>query len=212
MKLSSEGLALIKRWEGCKLKSYQDSADVWTIGYGRTTATGLGPVGPGMTITQAQAESDLLRGLAKYERTVIECLARTPTQAQYDAMVSLCYNIGQGAFAGCSVVKRFNLGKMAEAADAFLMWNKVTVKGKKVVVDGLTNRRKQERSLFLKASAAVAPAPKPEPVPEPPKPETPPPTPASPEKPGKGLAAVIGGILAAAFAALVYWITQGGNQ
>jgi lysozyme len=208
MKLSSDGLALIKRWEGCKLQSYKDSAGVWTIGYGRTTATGLGPVGPGMTITQAQAESDLLRGLAKYERTVIECLARTPTQAQYDAMVSLCYNIGQGAFAGCSVVKRFNMGKMAEAADAFLMWNKVTVKGKKVVVDGLTNRRKDERKHFLKASVAAQPVPPPKPAAPTPEPTLPP---AAPEKPGRSLAAVIGGILAAAFAALAYWITQGGN-
>jgi lysozyme len=209
MKLSSDGLALIKRWEGCKLQSYKDSAGVWTIGYGRTTATGLGPVGPGMTITQAQAESDLLRGLAKYERTVIECLARTPTQAQYDAMVSLCYNIGQAAFAGSSVVRRFNAGDIAGAADAFLFWNKATVKGKKVVIEGLTNRRKDERKHFLKAGVAVVPAPKPAPLPEP----TPAPQPPSaPAKPGKSLAAIIGGILAAAFAALVYWITKGGNQ
>lgn len=65
---------------------------------------------------------------------------------------------------------------------------------------------------LLAQGKATAPAPKPAPVPEPPKPETPPPATVEAPKPGKGLAAVIGGLLAAAFAALVYWITQGGSQ
>lgn len=211
MRLSSDGLALIKRWEGCKLESYQDSAGVWTIGYGRTTATGLGPVGPGMKITQAQAESDLLRGLAKYERTVNECLARTPTQAQYDAMVSLCYNIGQAAFAASSVVKRFNLGKIAEAADAFLMWNKAKVKGKKIEVEGLTNRRHDERKHFLKASVAVAPAPKPAPAPLPPKPEGQPAPPAGPARPPLTIGKVMAWIVAAIFAAVLALLGWGGK-
>jgi lysozyme len=209
MALSTDGLALIKKWEGCKLQSYKDSAGIWTIGYGITTAAGQGVIGPGMQITQRQADDMLLAALFKYEKTVRECLARTPTQAQFDAMVSLCYNIGQGAFSKSSVVKQFNMGNLAAAADAFLFWNKATVNGKKIVIQGLVNRRNDERRHFLKASVAVAPAPKPAPLPEPPTPGSPP---APPAKPGKSLAAVIGGILAAAFAALVYWITQGGNQ
>jgi lysozyme len=209
MTLSTDGLALIKKWEGCKLQSYKDSAGIWTIGYGITTAAGQGVIGPGMQITQRQADDMLLAALFKYEKTVRECLARTPTQAQFDAMVSICYNIGQGAFSKSSVVKQFNMGNLAAAADAFLFWNKATVNGKKIVIQGLVNRRNDERRHFLKASVAAQPAPKPAPLPEPPQPENPP---APPAKPGKSLAAVIGGILAAAFAALVYWITQGGNQ
>lgn len=204
MKISREGLALIKRWEGCRLEAYQDSVGVWTIGYGITTNAGLGPIKKGMKITQAQADEWLLAALAKYERTVQECLNRTPTQAQYDAMVSLCYNIGQGAFAKSSLVRRFNAGDIAGAADAFLMW----VKAGGVTLKGLQNRRADERRHFLKAGTAAQPDPAP-------KPATPATDtgsqPTAPEKPGKGLAAVIGSILAAAFAALVYWITQGSN-
>lgn len=65
------------------------------------------------------------------------------------------------------------------------------------------------QAAVLAQGKATAPAPKPDPVPVPP-PATEPPS--TPQKPGKSLAAIIGGILAAAFAALVYWITQGGNQ
>lgn len=195
MKISREGLALIKRWEGCRLEAYQDSVGVWTIGYGITTNAGLGVIKKGMKITQAQADDMLLAALAKYEKTVQDSLKRSPAQYHYDAMVSLCYNIGQAGFAKSSVVKRYNAGDIQGAADAFLMWNKAGGK----VLKGLTNRRQDERRHFLKAS--VAPSQNDRPAPEKPVTEA--------QKPGKSLAAAIGAALAAAFAALVYWATQG---
>jgi lysozyme len=194
MKISRGGLALIKKWEGCRLESYLDSANVWTIGYGITTNAGLGVIKKGMRITQAQADEWLLAALAKYEKTVQDALKRNPSQAQYDAMVSLCYNIGQAGFAKSSVVKRFNAGDITGAANAFLMWNKAGGK----VLKGLENRRKDERAHFLKSAIPVDASQKPvQPVPVPDAPAPPP----APEKPpmtiGKVMAWVVGAIIAA---------------
>ncbi|HEX3672669.1 MAG TPA: glycoside hydrolase family protein [Rhizomicrobium sp.] len=70
---------------------------------------------------------------------------------QAAAMLSLAYNIGTGAFQGSTVLRKFNAGDIAAAADAFLMWDKGTVNGQKTVIPGLLNRRTQERTLFLTA-------------------------------------------------------------
>lgn len=147
MKTSREGLDLIKRWEGCKLKSYRDPVGIWTIGYGITTAAGLGKIGAGMVITQERADEMLVEALAAYGMAVHKALTRSPTQNQFDAMVSLCWNIGPGAFAKSTLVKRFNAGNIEGAADAFLMWVKAGGK----TLKGLVNRRHDERRLFLKA-------------------------------------------------------------
>jgi GH24 family phage-related lysozyme (muramidase) len=193
MKISQEGLALIKRWEGCKLTSYQDSVGVWTIGYGITTNAGLGVIKKGMTITQKQADEWLLVALAKYEKTVQDSIKRPITQPQYDAMVSLCYNIGQGAFAKSSVVRKFNAGDTTEAADAFLMW----VKAGGVTLKGLENRRKDERKHFLKAGKPVESPQKPvQPVPAPDVPTPPPVQPKPPLTIGQVMAYIVAGIIA----------------
>lgn len=159
--LTTKGLALIKRWEGCKLTSYQCPAGKWTIGYGTTTAAGVGTIGPGMTITQAQADEWLARSLVKYENTVTKSLKRTASPQQHDAMVSLCYNIGQGAFPSSSVVRLFNAGDNVGAAEAFLLWTKARdPKTKKLItVKGLVNRRLDEKKHFLSEGPVVVLAP-----------------------------------------------------
>jgi lysozyme len=205
---SSTGLDLIKRWEGCKLKAYQDSVGVWTIGYGLTSAAGIVPVVKGMRITQEQADAYLVQALVKYESGVRRALTRQPSQPQFDAMVSLCYNIGPGAFGGSTLVRRFNDGDIQGAADAFLMWNKAG--GKEL--RGLVNRRKAERALFL---TAAPPAPTPEPVPPSPPavpstvPELPPAPSPAPAQPGQSLAAWVLAAVATLIAALAAWIMKG---
>jgi GH24 family phage-related lysozyme (muramidase) len=209
MKTSKAGLAIIKKWEGCRLKAYQDSVGVWTIGYGLTSAAGIVPVVKGMTITQAQAEEYLEIALGSYEAGVIKAIKRPMTQPQFDAMVSLCYNIGPGAFGKSSLVRRFNEGNIAGAADAFLMWTKAGGK----VLKGLENRRKDERALFLTAAAPqtkpVAPVPPfPAPIPPPPDIEPPAPLPVPPDA-GTSIAAILLGAVGALVAALAAWIIGG---
>lgn len=157
MKTSQVGVDLIKKFEGLKLKAYPDpgtGGEPWTIGYGTTSSAGVGKVTKGMSITEVQAESMLVRSLAAYEKAVTAALKNLPTQNQFDALVSFAYNVGQANMRNSSVVKFFNAGQVDKAGDAFLLWNKAAGK----VMNGLTRRRQAERQLFLKPDA-VASAP-----------------------------------------------------
>ena len=153
MKTSQSGIALIIQFEGCRLTAYQDSVGVWTIGYGLTSAAGFIKIYRGLKITQAQADEYLIETLAKFEASVMKVLNLSPSQNQFDAMVSLCYNIGGGNFAKSSVVRLFNLGDFEGAAKAFAMWNRA---GNKVLA-GLTTRRAKEAALFRTAGAFGTP-------------------------------------------------------
>lgn len=203
MKISRAGIDLIKRWEGCRLKAYQDPVGIWTIGYGHTSAAGKPTVTAGLTITQQQADDILVRDLVKYEAAVGKALTRTPSEAQTDAMISLCYNIGPAAFAGSTLVRRFNAGDIKGAADAFLMWNKAGGK----VLKGLEARRADERKHFLSGAAKPVEPDKPAPVqPQPPAPQTPPPATAAP---AASLAKWVIGLVGALVAILAAWMMKG---
>lgn len=90
MKLSSKGIALIKKYESCRLTAYQCSAGVWTIGWGHTRN-----VKKGDTCTQAQADAWFLEDAIEFERYINNWF-KNLNQNQFDALVSLCYNIGPG--------------------------------------------------------------------------------------------------------------------
>lgn len=145
MQLNQAGLKLIKDFEGFRAKAYLCPAKVWTIGYGHTSAAGDPKVVKGMTVTRAEAVEILKRDLAKYEGAVKRAIKKTMNENEYAAMVSLCYNIGPGAFAKSSVVKFFNAGKKQEAANAFGKW----IKANKKILPGLVRRRAAETALFL---------------------------------------------------------------
>jgi|GEM_PF-1282488 len=139
-RISDVGLALIKKFEGFRSKAYLCPARVWTIGYGSTHG-----VRPGQTISEAAASERLRREVQIYERAVLNLLTAEPTQNQFDAMVSLCYNIGGGAIARSSVRRFHNQRRFQEAGNAFLLWNK----GGGQVLPGLVRRRREERALYL---------------------------------------------------------------
>lgn len=145
MKTSQAGIDLIKKWEGLRLDAYKCSAGVLTIGYGHTSAAGAPKVVAGMIITKQEAEDILKRDLELYEDAVRLAITKPMNENQFSACVSLCYNIGPGNFKTSSVVKRFNNGDVAGAAEAILMWNKAGGK----VLQGLVNRRADEKKLFL---------------------------------------------------------------
>ena len=139
-------IELIKRWEGRRLHAYQDSAGVWTIGYGTTSMAGIGiQVTPGMTITDDQAEEFLNAALQKFADKIQGYFKREPTPNQFGAMLSLAYNIGTGAFANSTCLRRFNEGDFQGAAEALTWFNKC----RGVTLQGLVNRRSDERQLFL---------------------------------------------------------------
>jgi lysozyme len=178
MKTSREGLDFIIAREALKTKAYLDSGGVWTIGVGHTSAAGPPVPRSGMVITEQEAKDIFARDLVQYENAVSKALKRSPNQNQFDAMVSLCFNIGGGAFAISSVVRNFNAGNLKAASEAFLMW----VKDNGKVIPGLVKRRELEKALFLKSSwVPVQPvphipapmSPKPLPIPSAPQPVPP---------------------------------------
>ena len=103
-------------------------------------------VQPGMTITQEEADRRLANSLTRYETAVSNTITREMTQPQFDACVSLTYNIGPRNFSRSTVANKFNAGELQGAADAFLLWSKANG----TVLPGLIRRRKAERELFLK--------------------------------------------------------------
>lgn len=128
-------------WEGLKLTAYRDVGGVWTIGYGHT-----GPdVFSGKTITPDEAKRLADIDIAEAEQAVNSGLKVVVNQNQYDALVSLTYNIGNAAFLRSTALKRLNEGDVLGAAEAITWWN--LVKGK--VNKGLVNRRQAEKKLFL---------------------------------------------------------------
>jgi GH24 family phage-related lysozyme (muramidase) len=155
MKTSKAGGAFIAAFEGVEVKAYPDpgtGGEPWTIGVGHTTAAGPPAVHKGMTITRDEALSILAQDLGKVERTVSKHVTHPLAQSEFDALVSLCFNIGDGNFGKSSVVRHVNAGERAQAGDAFLMWNKAAGK----VMKGLTRRREAERHLFLTGDYGVA--------------------------------------------------------
>lgn len=147
--MSPEGRKVLMYFEGLRLTAYQDITGVWTVGYGHT-----GPdVKPGTTITVDRAYELLEQRLAKeFVPGVLAVLTRSVRQHELDAMVDLAYNVGVGAFQKSTLVKKFNEGDRAGAADEFLRWDKAG--GKSVL--GLRRRRAADRALFLGASADEA--------------------------------------------------------
>lgn len=154
MKVNQATVDLVKQFEGFRAEAYRDPVGVWTVGYGTTAAAGLGIVPKqGMRITEAEAGKLLKRGLEKFAREISPVITAPINENEFGAFLSLAYNIGHGAFARSTALRRFNAGDKRGAADAILMFNKAGGK----VMRGLERRREAERALFL---TPAQPAPK----------------------------------------------------
>lgn len=148
MQLSAAGIEALRGYESCRLTAYRDSGGVWTIGWGHT-----GPdVHEGLTWTQDQADAAFVRDTAWAQAAVRNDVAVPLTQPQFDALVSLVFNIGAGAFARSTLLRKLNAGDYRGAADEFLRWNRDNGE----VVTGLAVRRAKERAMFLEPEAAAA--------------------------------------------------------
>lgn len=144
---SPAGRAAIAAREGNVLTAYKDSVGVLTIGVGHTSAAGPPLVAAGMTITAAEADAILSRDLGNVESALRSTVTLPLSQNEFDALVSLTFNIGATAFKNSTLLKKLNIGDRAGAADQFLVWNKAGGK----VLQGLVNRRQAERAQFLNA-------------------------------------------------------------
>jgi lysozyme len=147
-------MPIIKQFEGFRAAPYQDSAGIPTIGYGTIQY----PDGKAVTMNDPAVSDDQATGFLSYQMSlksaqIAPLLQKPATLHQAAAMLSLAYNIGITGFKGSTVLAKFNVSDIAAAAEAFLIWDKAHVNGQLVVVQGLYNRRLQERAIFLTADA-----------------------------------------------------------
>ena len=135
-------VSIIKKFEGCRLKAYQDIVGVWTIGYGETLN-----IKRGMVWTQQEADSALIRRVGWFLSSVLKSCPQLHLESpeRVAACVSLAYNIGVGAFKVSSVCRHSKQRDWEKAAKSFLLWNKCN----KVVIKGLTLRRMAESKIFI---------------------------------------------------------------
>lgn len=156
MTLSPKGVNMIAQFERYISAPYKDMAGVWTIGYGNTYYLNGRRVREGdPALTKAEATKlklDIINrdfGAAVNIIFTDEIEKGRINQNQFDALVSLAYNIGTRGLAGSSVARNIKANRMKDAANAILLWNKVTINGVRTKVKGLVNRREAERKLFL---------------------------------------------------------------
>ncbi len=144
MKVSSKGLELIKEFEGFSSVAYLCSAKKATIGYGNTFWEDGTPVKIGDQISKERAETLLKHVVDNFSVAVEVDIKIEVTQNQFDALVSLAYNIGLGAFKNSTLLRQLNRGNFVGASQEFLRWDKSN--GKPLL--GLTRRREREKLLF----------------------------------------------------------------
>ncbi|MDQ2823561.1 MAG: lysozyme [Pseudomonadota bacterium] len=140
MKLSRLGSLFIQSYEALRLTCYLCEAGVPTGGWGHTGKD----VAAGQLITMAQAQAWWGADISVFEALVNKLVKVQPTQAEFDALVALSFNIGASAFASSTLLRMFNAGDRAGAGAQFPRWN--LVKG--AVSAGLTRRRAAEQAIF----------------------------------------------------------------
>lgn len=139
MAIAKSTFEFITGFEGKRNSAYKDSKGLWTTGVGHL----IKPSEPHLLkakLTDAQVE-ELFNKDIEWCASAVERAVKVPlTQNQFDALYSLCFNIGETNFRKSSVLRRLNAGDYKGAADAILMWNKPAV---------LMRRREKERAHFL---------------------------------------------------------------
>lgn len=149
MKPSETCYSLIKQFEGLRLNAYLDSVGVPTIGWGSTFYEDGRRVRMGEKITKEQADTLFKKVVDNFAAEADKRILSAVNQNQFDAIVSFTYNVGTGALAKSTLLKKVNANPCDPSIrDEFLKWDKAGGK----VLAGLTKRRKQEADLYFRAS------------------------------------------------------------
>ena len=156
--INQASLDLIIEFEGFVPNWYKDPVGIWTVCYGHTDAAGT-PFykdTKGKKFSVSEGRAILAKDLKSYEAAVRRQFKGVVlNENQYGALVSFCYNLGEGNLSKSTLRKKVLAKDFLGAADEFLKWNKAGGK----VLAGLTRRRKAERALFLLSSTAKPQAP-----------------------------------------------------
>lgn len=147
MKLNKKGYHLIKLFEGLSLKPYLCSAKVPTIGYGSTFYENNKKVlMSDPPITKQRADELLQMSADRFALKVVNLVKKPITQNQLNALTSFAYNLGSGALASSTLLKKVNVNPNdLTIRNEFLRWNKANG----IALKGLTNRRIKEADLYF---------------------------------------------------------------
>lgn len=141
LSLSLAGVTFIQGWEGTEQEAYLDVVGIPTICTGSTRAVHIG-----QTASLSECQERLRLDTQSVGRAMQRCITAPVTQGQYDALLSLGFNIGEGALCRSTLVRKLNTGDCLGAADQFLRWDMAGGKH----LRGLQNRRQAERREFMK--------------------------------------------------------------
>ena len=145
MRCNDEGIAIIKKYEGCSLRCYLDPIGIPTIGYG--SIWGLDHnrlVSSHRNITENEAEHLLKRELLTTENAVARLVKSPLTQNQFSAVCCLVYNVGSGKFRSSTIRMKLNRKDFIGASNEFWKWRRAGGK----ILRGLVRRRAEEKELF----------------------------------------------------------------
>lgn len=138
LKVSREGIVLIKSFEGFRPRAVRDEEGRWIIGYGHTTSAR-----EGLTVSEQDAELLLQYDLLPVVKALNERVSVSLNQHQFDALASFAISVGVDRFLASDVLQRLNDGHAGEAADALIGWPESTSP------DARLRRRAAERALFV---------------------------------------------------------------
>ena len=139
MKISEDGLELIKKFEGCETTAYQDSVGVWTIGFGHTKG-----VEEGQTCSTEDAESMLANEMDEYEGYINNMVKVDLQQHEFDALVAWVYNLGPTNLGESTMLKVLNGGQFDRVPEEMNRWTRAGGK----ILEGLVRRRQAESLMF----------------------------------------------------------------
>jgi lysozyme len=149
MKLSAEGLNLIKQFEGVRSRPYRCSANLWTVGVGHLIGDGKSlPKSYNRTFTAEEINAILIRDLSRFERGIRMYIKVPLRQCEYNSLCSFAFNLGLGTLQRSTLRQKINRGDKEGAAKEILKYCRAGGK----IVKGLQRRREAEYRMFLGSS------------------------------------------------------------
>jgi len=148
MRISENGIKLIKHFEGVRYKPYKCAAGLWTIGIGHLIGNGKQlPDSYNKTFTEREVDELLRKDLARFERGValLFPVSYRFTQGTYDALISFSFNLGLGALQRSTVRSALLRGDKTMAGESLLRYCRAGGK----ILKGLQLRRQAEHKLLM---------------------------------------------------------------
>ena len=148
MRVSDEGIKLIKHFEGVHKKPYICPAGYWTIGVGHLISRGAKlPFEWDRVLSPGEIDDLLRKDLRRFELGVLRMLGTVqPSQSEFDALVSFSFNLGLGCFQRSTVRSAFIRGDKKRSGEVLLKYRRAGGK----ILQGLVRRRQAELALLMR--------------------------------------------------------------